>query len=351
MAIRPRGPNWQADFSFQGVRYRHDFPTRSEAIKWESEVKLAALSSKPVNSTGLSDKRRGVRLGYAFDQLYERVWKQQKSHRTHRQSADVVLDIIGDIHLSRIGPETIDNAIKKMEERRYAPGTINRKLAALSKVLRFAHKRGWIPGVPHVERQREPKGRLRFYTAEEEAAVAGYFRQIGKEHMADFFEFLIDTGLRRGEALALRTADVRNGNTIVHEGKTKASVRSVPQTQRVRLLVARRLLARPHHEDRLFWGMTKNTVEHDWSAARTALGKAGDDEWVLHTCRHTFVSRLVQRGVPLMAVMGLAGHSSITVTQRYAHLAAGNYADAIRKLEPQSPTGPQFANTSHIAMM
>jgi hypothetical protein len=41
----------------------------------------------------------------------------------------------------------------------------------------------------------------------------------------------------------------------------------------------------------------------------------------LHTMRHTCASRLVQGGMDLYRVMTWLGHSSINVTQRYAHLA------------------------------
>ena len=42
---------------------------------------------------------------------------------------------------------------------------------------------------------------------------------------------------------------------------------------------------------------------------------------MLHTFRHTCASILVQQGVPIYSVAAWLGHSSIVVTQRYAHLA------------------------------
>src|SRR5215469_11894435 len=50
-----------------------------------------------------------------------------------------------------------------------------------------------------------------------------------------------------------------------------------------------------------------------------ACEKAGIEGVTWHTLRHTFASRLVDRGVDIVTVQQLLGHSSITVTMRYTH--------------------------------
>ena len=54
------------------------------------------------------------------------------------------------------------------------------------------------------------------------------------------------------------------------------------------------------------------------------LKKSGIKGWEcfnVHTLRHTFASHLVMDGSDLYAVSKLLGHSSVAVTQMYAHLA------------------------------
>ena len=71
---------------------------------------------------------------------------------------------------------------------------------------------------------------------------------------------------------------------------------------------------------------------------------ANDKEAVPHALRHTFCSRLVQRGVPILTVKELAGHLSLETTLRYAHLAPHNLVDAVNLLEPGGPASLSLAN-------
>ena len=69
--------------------------------------------------------------------------------------------------------------------------------------------------------------------------------------------------------------------------------------------------------------------EKVWGACR----RAGLRKIRWHDLRHSFASQLASRGVPLRQVQEWLGHSTITMTMRYAHLAPGGGADLIRALD------------------
>ena len=72
------------------------------------------------------------------------------------------------------------------------------------------------------------------------------------------------------------------------------------------------------------------TVKKAWATLTTT---AQLDDFNFHDLRHDFASRLVQSGVNLYEVKDLLGHSSITLTERYAHLAPAHKVAAVAKLE------------------
>ena len=64
-----------------------------------------------------------------------------------------------------------------------------------------------------------------------------------------------------------------------------------------------------------------------------ACRKAGIEGVTWHTLRHSFASRLVARGVDIVTVQQLLGHSTIIVTMRYTHTNLDSKRTAVARLE------------------
>jgi integrase len=63
--------------------------------------------------------------------------------------------------------------------------------------------------------------------------------------------------------------------------------------------------------------MLVTSLDHLHTKVRETLKL--DPEFVIHSLRHTYLTRLGKAGVDAFTIMKLAGHSSITMSQRYIH--------------------------------
>jgi integrase len=59
-------------------------------------------------------------------------------------------------------------------------------------------------------------------------------------------------------------------------------------------------------------------------------------EFVMHSLRHTFGTRLGESGADAFTIMRLMGHSSVTVSQRYVHPTPVTQENAFLALERAS---------------
>jgi site-specific recombinase XerD len=76
--------------------------------------------------------------------------------------------------------------------------------------------------------------------------------------------------------------------------------------------------------------------ELDWRLKK--LCRSAQLRWIgWHSLRHTFCPHLAMRGAPVRSIQELAGHTSLTTTQRYMHLVLGAAQQAIRLLEANAP--------------
>ena len=77
-------------------------------------------------------------------------------------------------------------------------------------------------------------------------------------------------------------------------------------------------------------------LENPTKLMERALKRAGLEPMRIHDLRHTFAATCVNSGASLYEVQKLLGHSSPTMTQRYAHLASDTIRQASGVMAPAS---------------
>lgn len=311
---RQRGNSWQADLLLpNGKRHRRQFPTEHQALAWESRAKERL--SKGLSLEDAVVPLESWTLRRVADAVELRFWKGTPNERNAIRNADAVLDILGEnTEVNSVTSLQIDNLIHRLRQDGNSGATINRKLAALSKILRYAQNRGLIDKVPSMERSKERSGRIRFYSLDEEARILDWCSR-NNPPLGTLVMFLADTGCRLGEAIRLQGKDLTKTHVTFWEVKN-GKPRTVPLTKRLQVALQMAVDA----PGCVLPGWSSQRASEAWKAVRASNGIC-DKEAVLHAWRHTCATRLITAGVPIYTVSKWLGHKSLAMTMRYAHFA------------------------------
>lgn len=274
----------------------------------------------------------------------------------------VLVDPIARVVVGALQPHHVESWLERLEERGLAPQTRRNCLNLLRVILRRAVKKRLAKTNVAVGVRVEGKSpdAWTYLRLEEQRALASAFAT-PERHIV---EFAIGTGLRAGELVTLRLADLHvegaAPHVIVRYGRKpnkppkNGKVRSVPLFG-LGLAAARAWLAElpqfaPINPTGLaFPGRRGSFRNHDhvlvWDRWKGALAKAGITRrlrWhdLRHTCASSLVSGLWGRRWSLEEVREMLGHSSIVVTQRYAHLAESAITRAAAETPGASPEPP-----------
>jgi len=235
--------------------------------------------------------------------------------------------------------------LRPMVEAGRSPNTIRNTLTTISGVWKLAAELGMVKGENPVSRVKRPKidnQRDRFFTKVEAAALLANLKE--KSILAHDVALLsLFSGLRIGECLSLTWADINleDGRIFVKDTKNKRN-RHAYITAEIRAMLTSRYQGQPKTEQvfdsNKILSTTYKTILDNF---RLAIGELGMNDGiidrrqklVIHSLRHTFASWLVQMGKPLYTVSRLMGHSSLKMTERYAHLAPETQRAATMELE------------------
>ena len=325
MTIVQRGNSYQAYVAHASQRLRRSFRSKAEAVAWEALAREALENDKPVPNPPKNGVGNGWTLREAFNRTFALHWEGGRSERIMLINMNKAMDIFGRQKLiTDVTTSDVDDYIFHMKEAGLSGATINRRLAVLSKAFRVAREYDKYAGNIVFRRQREGEHRLRWLDDDEISRVVSTAGNLGYANLQDAIVVSLDTGVRQGELGRIKAHDLIPEGLMVWESKNDLA-RTIPLTSRSRKIMERR---KDRGNNLLFQeGYSRSA----WDRTRTKADVGEDVVW--HTLRHTFASRLVQKGVALQVVKELMGHKTMSVTMRYAKLAPRNLADAISMLE------------------
>ena len=229
----------------------------------------------------------------------------------------------------------------------YTSSSIANKINILHHFFRFLHNSGYINTNPAVL-IRAPRKKVKIPKVLNEIELEKLLKapdhntdtrfkkySLRDKLMLTMFSY---TGLRRTELTDLNWNDINLGNRylIVRKSKNK-NQRIIPLHDRVIELLDLYLNQRlPLKNNALFVGRTGERINHSslknlFNRYIKIAGLSGKG-YTIHTLRHTFATRLLNKDISLVNIMNLMGHRSLESTQIYLHVTGKELIESINQL-------------------
>lgn len=326
------------DICINGRRKTQTFDTLPDAILGRAELSLS-LEGKKCESKINSHQKRIVRsdtwtLEEAVEKTRQHIWSGTGGERVAMINARIAQDFFGaKTPVNAITLDHIDDYVSYLEDQGNSGSTINRKLSALSRILRTAHERGKLSQLPKMPRRKEGEHRVRFLTPDEERALVIIAEKMGYEDHKDAILLLLYTGFRCGELWRLECRDIDLTHATITAWKTKnGHPRTIPIVDTIRHIIERRMTA-VDGIGKIFPGATNDWLRVAWERIRLHMGMDDDPQFVPHMLRHTCATRLAQAGVSMKVIMQWMGHRTMQTTARYTHFSPTDLYNAAQLLE------------------
>jgi len=335
MKIKKIGARWMIDKFHRGTRYRLRSPgtTRLEAEAFAARIcrELALHGTLDHLDEIRKPEKPSVPTLATFAESWMRDYAVENK-RSERRAKEAILRValrpaFGAWPLNEITAQRVQQFKREQLEKKLSAKTINNRLTVLRRLLRSALEWGVIETVPLITPLKVTAPPFRYLSVDE-------VRRLANAASTPLIRAMVvcaaHTGLRLGELCGLSWDDIdfARRQLCVRRNFVDGELET-PKTRRMRYVpltpdVVRELSALPRIGEAVFLFRGHRVIDvtaEKW--LHRAADTAGIQHLGWHVLRHTFASELVSRGVPLAVVRDLLGHTTIRMTEKYAHLAPG----------------------------
>jgi len=335
MAVFKRGRVYWFNFIFNGEKIQESTKQGNQHVARQMEAARRTALAK--GEVGIMERKPAPMLRDFAQTFLDNAGlgrKQEPKESTKRFYADALNQML---KCEPLASTRMDSNLPEVGKRfirttGVGPGRKNAFLRTLRRAAHVAMELGLISSVPKFAMEQGEVERDFVLDRAQESIYLSFAPQ----PLKDVATLMLGTGLCVGEACNLGWRDVhlepvngaRFGYLYVRDGKTRNRRRNVPLTAAVPAMLEARAA-----EARTPWVFTdsmsrnsyvpgtgrlsESTVFHQHIELRKKLKLPGG--FVLHGCRHTFLTRLGACGADAFSIKRIAGHHSVTVSEKYIH--------------------------------
>lgn len=331
--ISPRKDQDGNVIGWQAIVRKRGFPSQTKTFrgKRDAENWATVTESEMIRGTFIQrNEAERMLLADALARYEQEVTCTKRGAAQERSHIRALLaSNLAKLAMASIGSKDVSQ-YRDTRLQTVSASTLNRELNILSHVFTVAIQ-DWGIGLPHgnpVTATRRPKVSdrrdRRLQNDEEDRLLAWAEKaenQDGSMPIAHIIRFALETGMRRGEIVAMRWEQVNIKARVLHIPETKTGeARRIPLSS-----VAVTILdALPRRLDGKVWDSI-----HEASLSRAfarACKRASIEGLRFHDLRHEATSRFFEKGLNPMQVAAITGHKTLQMLKRYTHLRAEDLA-------------------------
>ncbi|MCZ6492227.1 MAG: site-specific integrase [Acidobacteria bacterium] len=346
MAIFKRGKRYWYHFVFNGLHVQKS--TKQGNPRVARQIEAACRTSLSKGEVGIVERKKAPKLkDFAqrfMDAIQVRCAAKPLTVQFYAKKLGMLLRFgpLADASLDSIDEALVESFVQ-YRSKQVSPASVNRELATLRRLLRLAQEWRIIDRVPRIRLL--PGERIREFVLSHQQEQQ--YLEIAPQPLRDVALLILGTGLRPGEAAALEWRDVHlepvNGAKFGYlhvrgeetgAGKSKFATRNLCLTARVKAMLETRPATTASawvFPSRTGKPYVVTSLDHMHVGVRALLRLPKD--FVVHSLRHTFGTRMGEARADAFEIKRLMGHSSVTVSQRYVHPSPEAIERAFERLE------------------
>jgi integrase len=322
MSIKKTEAGWLVDIQPGGRghrRFRKTFLTKREALEWETWVKGQTQQEPEWSPKAKKDTRRLTGL---IELWWQHHGQQLRDGEHTRNRLKQLAEMMDNPLATEVTAESFAAYRRQRLDAGVTPNTVNREHAYLRAVFNELKRLGhWDAENPlsTVRQFKIAENELSFLTLEQIKILLAELDRSQNPHVGLVARVALATGARWSEAEGLRASQLRE--SAIDFTKTKSGKnRTVPIANDLATSLRQRVA---NGKDALFGP--------SYEAFRDGVDRAGIElpkGQMTHVLRHTFASHFMMNGGNILALQRILGHSTLTMTMRYAHLSPDHLAEA-----------------------
>lgn len=321
------------------------------------------LAVKDFNEQIMNIKKKQTE-SVLFSSVAEK-WEEARFHKMenntlkgYRSGLKTAVEYFGNIDVREIKPTDIQKFVDDLEKKKLSPKTIKNKFSVLSLILKYAIFLGEIELDPSSTVAKPKVGKKQKRDQASEVDQEKIFASVDKP-FGVFALFLLTTGCRRGEALALTPKDIDTKKKLVKITKTVEWIGQKPQIKQCPKTDAG-IREIPIHEKMIEYLMPlmnqkylfhsksgdlfpESQFERAWNRYKKESGV----DCTPHQLRHSYATILFDAGIDVKTAQRWLGHADIKTTlEIYTHLSESRIDKSIESIT--SFVGDKFAENTTV---